>query len=1273
MKERTLDIFTNLYSLQKTLKFELKPIGKTLSHIEKKGLLVEDENRATDYKAVKQIIDRYHKSFIEDVFESVLSEGKTAKNGFLHQFNELISLYAKLYGKSDKQEKDKEELAKLSEKLRKLIVGAFKGEYNDKIKEKYSKLFGEELIKEEIEAFCNTAEEKKQVSNFKKFTTYFKGFHENRANIYSSEEKSTAISFRIVHQNLPKFLDNLKIIHSIEKKFKDFPWADLEKNVRKIDKNISIKDYLDINGYSLALNQSGIDAYNLILGGISLEDGTKIQGLNEFINLYRQKNAEKKDVDRKSLPNLKPLFKQILSDRDTKSHIPEAFTNDQNLLEAIADFSENCVFQWEGNGKKQNIIVEIKKFISQLNEAVLSQVYLANDTSLTTISSYLFSDWGYVKKSLSYYYDTTIGNPERLKKSPSKYEEEKEKWFKQKYFSISLINDSLSAYGNTLEEKTNQIFLHDYFSVFKAKDEHKKEFDLHVKVEETYAALRPILESAYPKEKNLKANKAQVEKIKDYLDAIKSVQFFLKPLLPKEIQDEKDLDFYNQLEEYYDALDQIIPLYNKVRNYLTGKVYSEEKFKLNFENSTLLDGWDENKEADNSCVMFRDGAHFFLGIMDKANNRIFKTIPKVKTDEPFIEKMVYKLLPGPNKMLPKVFFAKSNIEFFNPSKSIMKIKEKESFKKGEKFKVEDCREFIEFYKDSISKHEDWSKFNFQFSDTSTYEDISGFYREVESQGYKIDFKKVPKSFIDELVEDGKLYLFQIYNKDFSTYSKGKPNLHTIYFRSLFDKENLRNVCIKLNGEAELFYRKKSITYDAKQKKEGHHAKELEGKFKYPILKDKRYSEDKFHFHFPISLNFKAKEAFNFNLRVREFLKNNKNVNIIGIDRGERHLLYLVLINQKGEVLKQYSLNEIQNEMNFPPLNYKDKLQTKEIERDEARKSWGTVENIKELKEGYLSQVVHQISKLMVEHNAIVVLEDLNMGFKRGRQKVERQVYQKFEKMLIDKLNFLVFKDKKPSEAGGVLNAYQLTDKFESFEKLGKQTGFLFYVPAWNTSKIDPKTGFVDFLHPVYESLEQAKKFISKLESISYNPKKDWFEFKIHTSNFFPSDNAPPEKEWIICTTNEERFYTSRTSNGSIQYNAINVTEKLKDLFIDLVFEKGVELKEKILNRSETDFYKKLIHYIRVTVSLRQNNGLKGEEEKDFILSPVANQKGEFFNSSKAASNEPKDADANGAYHIALKGLMNLEVINETSDDKLKKPDWKIKNKDWLEYVWERND
>ena len=68
-------------------------------------------------------------------------------------------------------------------------------------------------------------------------------------------------------------------------------------------------------------------------------------------------------------------------------------------------------------------------------------------------------------------------------------------------------------------------------------------------------------------------------------------------------------------------------------------------------------------------------------------------------------------------------------------------------------------------------------------------------------------------YINNKIDSGEIYLFQIYSKDFSEYSKGTPNMHTLYFKMLFDERNLANVVYKLNGEAEMFYRFPSIKKD----------------------------------------------------------------------------------------------------------------------------------------------------------------------------------------------------------------------------------------------------------------------------------------------------------------------------------------------------------------------------------------------------------------------------------------------------------------------------
>lgn len=43
--EKMFQEFTNQYQLSKTLRFELKPISKTLEYIEAKGLLAQESRR----------------------------------------------------------------------------------------------------------------------------------------------------------------------------------------------------------------------------------------------------------------------------------------------------------------------------------------------------------------------------------------------------------------------------------------------------------------------------------------------------------------------------------------------------------------------------------------------------------------------------------------------------------------------------------------------------------------------------------------------------------------------------------------------------------------------------------------------------------------------------------------------------------------------------------------------------------------------------------------------------------------------------------------------------------------------------------------------------------------------------------------------------------------------------------------------------------------------------------------------------------------------------
>jgi len=306
---------------------------------------------------------------------------------------------------------------------------------------------------------------------------------------------------------------------------------------------------------------------------------------------------------------------------------------------------------------------------------------------------------------------------------------------------------------------------------------------LVVKIRNSYEDIKSILK-AYPEDKKLIQDSTSIEKIKDFFDSVKNLQREIKPLLGDGEEVGKDEIFYADFDKIWSIIDSITPLYNKVRNYLTQKPYSIEKFKLNFENSTLLNGWDLNKETANTSIILKKGQYYYLGIMNKRFNKEFVDLDEAESSDVYY-KMEYKLLPGPNKMLPKVLLSKKGIETYNPSTELLDLYERGTFKKGPDFNINDLHQLIDFYKSSIERHEDWKKFEFKFLPTEEYKDISAFYRDVAEQGYMIRFKAIDADYIDNLVNSGKLYLFQIYNKDFSEYSKGTPNLHTMYWKMLF--------------------------------------------------------------------------------------------------------------------------------------------------------------------------------------------------------------------------------------------------------------------------------------------------------------------------------------------------------------------------------------------------------------------------------------------------------------------------------------------------------
>lgn len=1250
--------FTNLYQLQKTLRFELKPIpreGETpeeaLDRLTSSPFFKNDERRENAYAEVKTIIDDFFRDFIDTSLRNIKTDWEPLAKAI-----------------DSKNEKAKQQL---NASLRATIVKSFGST---------KEIFGKDLFEKRIPEWLRkqvsdqrlTQEEcemkQKKLTEFKGFTTYFSGFWENRENLFSDKEQHTAIAFRIVHENFPRFYGNIKA-------FKNAP--------QEIQEEFFGKFPVTLDAFNSTLTQAGIDSYNKHIGGErnAPSGEEKGRGFNERINQWNQTHKEKK------VQKMKLLYKQILSDRES-AWSGKLILDKQDLTERLKKLHEELFKKKNENGETA-IDIAVELFAS-LPDFDFSKIWFA-ERNVPALALSLFGQWD------------TLNSELRISEGESD-----SKGKQEKLFSLQEIEEAIKSVRKNHEppkETPTLTSLLDFFKTIKHSNDSGLSFAPISKVaqiaeKELNAAIR-ISEQT----DELLGNDAKIAEIKSALDRIMDIFHKVKILRVQEkLLQTKELDtaFYAEFENAFSPFSSCASVYDSVRNYLTKKPYSTGKMKLCFDSPTLANGWDENKIPDYRAFILRKDGKYFLGLLNgKSSAKERKTIIECEatideSQQECYERMIYKYLPSPVKMLPKIFFSKKGVEAYKPAEELIDKSTRNT----------DVAKLVRFYQNAIPKYNngDYQAFSFTFKKPEGYSTVNEFYGDVERQNYRLGFKKVPVGKIKEFIENDTLFLFEIYNKDFSDNSGGRKNLHTLYWLSAFSSENRSaNFPIKLNGEAEIFWRTASkslveavihktgsvlvnrrdsegktipekayleiyrykngklheddLSEDAKKRIES--GKIVCKKASYETRKDRRYTEDKLFFHIPLTFNRTPKSGKDIspkelNERTRALLCNNAaSVKIIGIDRGERNLISLVMIDGNGKILLQKSFNEIEesSQHSTRKTDYQDLLKNRETERQEARKSWKTIGKIAELKEGYISQVVHAISKLVVEHNAIVVLEDLNIGFKRGRFKVERQIYQKFERALIEKLNFLVFKDRKEDELGGVLNALQLTNKFESFEKLGNQSGILFYVPAGYTSKIDPKTGFVNIFDLSGITNTKAKKeLFSKFSRIYYSEEDDAFAFEFDYSNPTLKTYAQPiaKTKWTVYSHGKRLVWNPKTKKTEPETPTQRLKEALGYAKID--WRTSENLVTEICEVSEegkfrTDFWDKLFRAFKFILQMR--NSLPGETESDadYLISPVKGKDGTFFNSCKEADKKhpelPIDADSNGAYHIALKGLMGI--------------------------------
>lgn len=1272
------DEFTNLFSKSITLRFALLPMGKTEETI--KNEKYKDEKRYEAYPIVKGLLDTEYRRIIQEALEELANREEIDWS----RLSELI-----INDEKNSVIRENEE-----ERIRKEISIKLK-QHKD-----YKSLFGKNPFGKNgfFEDKILSDQEKEAIALFNGFSVFLTNFYQNRENFFSSGNESTAIANRIVNENFPKYCCNVEKISVVRKNAPDF-WNILEERFCDIPEWTKL---FTINGYNRTLTQEGIESYNQLVGMYNSE-----------ANLYMQQHV-------KDLPDghvmktrrnwqLMSLFKQIASERTSFIGINK-FTTDKEVLQSIIDFRTYV----DRSGLKE-----------KLNQLIIEEegwsrdgIYISSKSTSEVSAFIAKGKWNIIDDALQLHMN--------LKSNKNQYsfneiqfaldeinlihedETKDEKYFVNDWFR-KLQN--LLAQMEEVERKVD-VFLKTWNPKFSLKEERiddiKEYFDLWIQVIRFCKCFQ-----LDDKEINV------IQKDEDFYAIIQHVLY--------DLDDFNEL--YNMLRNYVTqkpySIDKMHLKFDnptfangwaidKEREYGTFLLRREGKYYLAVINSH------KNKIAYETTKKGNESSYEKIVYMQFSD--VKKMIPKCSTQLKAVKEYFQNedsdyILTSSKFLKPliikKCIYELNNVEYEGKKKwqkdYLRKTGDVVGYEQAVKQWIEFCMEFLKVYKNTA---------DYDYSSVlplEKYESVSDFYLALDKILYRIEYEYVEMKEIDRLVESGSLMLFQIYNKDFSENRKNesKKNLHTLYWEALFSEENLRQGIIKLNGGAELFLRKPSIknavkhsagevvvnkwTKDKKPIPSGIYmdlCNYINGRndmvnnpdemkmyleneqvsykeLKYDLVKDKRYTREHFEFHVPITINYKADNMQQLNIKVLQTLKKNTNVNIIGLDRGERNLISYVVINQEGKVLEQGSFNNVKG------LDYQEKLYQREKERDLERKSWNTIESIKELKEGYISQVVYSLTQLMIKYNAVIVMEDLNYGFKRGRFKVERQVYQKFEMALIKKLQYLVT-DKlleiDSDQMGSVLHGYQLAGQPKSLKEVGKQCGFIFYVPPAFTSKIDPITGFVDVFNMTNITNRSTRKsFFEKFNGIFYDEEMDIFGFAFDYKNFDTYQKCA-RTSWTVYS-NDGRYVWNKNARKEEYFEPKKELKELFD-FYQIDYRKDLFDTIKLIPDSMefAEFWKRLDYCFRVMLKLRNTST---SHHIDQIISPVMYERGKFFVTSKCSQDMNgdtlflEDADTNGAYHIALKGLyiLSKNLKKDILDDKKRIASgiYQISNSDWFEY------
>lgn len=1230
--------FTGLYPVTKTLQFRLLPVGRTEENLRKDKVLECEYQRSNSVENVKKLMKNYHQAFISKSLEACRLDW-TALEDAIMAFRADAS----------KTDDLNMQLTAYREKLAAYFKSC----------DGYKHLATSGTLIKELARTAENDESAAAVKDLSGYTSLLFNFTAAMLKIYNSDDKANRIAHRLVNVNYMRFAANLCAAEEV--------YAILEEAGLIPDALTEVSEYAYKNAYNKCLTPEGIAAYNLSIGELN-------QALNELLQQQPQLAEAEPALKRKFLA----LYKLPMAE-DAVSY--DKFETYDEMKQAVSAFKE--LF-----GSIPASLIDV--FSGRYDNG---KIYIAGkELSRASVLIAGGQEWALIENALQDWY----GRP-YLKngKLPSSSKNLVKRKMAQLAFSFKDIQTALSDFETS--QYSLSVLFEKYNALYDAyiTAENKlffKEFD-----DKSILAVKNYLDS--------------VNEIRRFLKIFDAPEIYAKDQGFYGIVDdisEKLADFvslYNKVRNYLTkkpygkeklSLKFFSPAFgtgwdaNKINQALTTIFVHDGKYYLGVVNKNDKPDFDAlvAEKSDKPC---------YQRMVYKTFD-IVKQLPRLSftkaVKEHFAESDDDYILDGPNFVHPLPVPKEIYLQSFTENGD----KLPDTAKKYGKAYLDMSGDYTGYYSAILKRIAFTRKFLAAYKSTAIYDlgflkddaeyqQWKDFTDDVQTALYKIRWESIPEDAINGLVESGKLYLFEIYSAGLSKADAKKSDVQAKLFKALFTDAGQKTV--KLLGGCEVYFRPATLPvkvthpkgsvlvnkhlingktmpeevyreiYRYLNKKSGELsplAKQLLDKelvkhriAPYDIIKNKRFTEDQYSIHIPVAINYNSTKPHYLNMQVLDLIRRDSSVNILGINRGTRNLLYVTVINQRGEILYSRSLND------FDGIDYRDKLLVKEAAIKKAAANWQTIDSLKNLKEGYLSRAMGEIARLMIKFNAVCVLENLSSNFRNSGSGLlaKANLYKGFETSLIKKLNCLILNGQ--CAADEEITGLQMTRSFETLEKAGRQSGWVFMLDPAYISSVDPVTGFANlFSFRKVTTIRQKAEFLSKFKSIAYLREMDAFDFAFDYGDF-GINYCGPVSCWIA-SSDVERIERV-TSCGKTSFEYVLPTLLLKKLFEEnnVDYKTGKNLIDVITSDSQLT-----AGVFKVLQSILRMYNYDRDKDNDFVSSPVM---GRFDTRNDGKLHNP---DELAAYNMARKGLMIFKRAQASEPGS--KVDFFIRNDDWFRYL-----